>query len=184
MTSLPEYEQQIIRTHAPFIRQVVEWALQPDRRDDLEKLLKTASDNGWTALVTAIRLIINGRRDPGVLQSLDREDTAIAEAVMRGLQNPATLPTPEEQADPTAAAPGLASMIQAAATGNVEALKIVADMAEQMQRAGGPMARIAATIRPMINGERDPDKLCKGMNARAERLVLQILDELGKSRRH
>jgi hypothetical protein len=53
-----------------------------------------------------------------------------------------------------------------------------------MSSAGGQMARLAAVIRPLINGERDPDRLCKGMDGATERLVVGILDELGRLARH
>jgi methionyl-tRNA formyltransferase len=53
-------------------------------------------------------------------------------------------------------------------------------MAEQMSKVGGDMGRVAAVIRPLINGERDPDKLCDRLDTRGRQLVLQILDELGK----
>jgi hypothetical protein len=42
------------------------------------------------------------------------------------------------------------------------------------------MSHVAAVIRPMINGERDPDRLCERMDTRGRQLVLKILDELGK----
>jgi hypothetical protein len=54
-------------------------------------------------------------------------------------------------------------------------------MAEQMSRVGGPMARLASVIRPLLNGERDPHELCKGMDEKTEQMVLAILAELKKS---
>ena len=42
------------------------------------------------------------------------------------------------------------------------------------------MSRVAAVIRPMINGERDSEKLCSRLDIRGQQLVLQILEELGK----
>ena len=48
---------------------------------------------------------------------MDREDRIIAEAIMRGLQNPATLPDSTARPDPEMAAPGLAGMIVAARRG-------------------------------------------------------------------
>jgi len=173
-------EQQIILTHAAFIRQVVEFAGNADRRKELDALLQGAEANGWTRLAAALRTILGGRRDPGVLEALDEEDRAIAGAVLRGLQDPATLPDPNARPDATMAAPGLAHMIHAAATGNTQALMLVANMAEQMSKAGGDMAQLAGRIRPMVNGERDPDRLCRGMGPRGEQLVLGILDELGR----
>jgi hypothetical protein len=76
------------------------------------------------------------------------------------------------------AAPGLASMIHAAGSGNTQALQIIAEMAEQMSKVGGPIARLAAVIRPLIDGERDPDLLCKRLDSNTEAMVLGILDEL------
>ncbi|MES9961588.1 MAG: hypothetical protein ABW089_14250 [Sedimenticola sp.] len=184
MPQLPERHQQIITMHAAFINQVVQFSQNEADRPNYEQLLISAEENGWSGLVAAIRQIVAGQRDMGAIKGLDEEDQVIAEAIMRGLQNPATLPDPDAKPDPAMAVPGLAGMIQAAATGNVEALTLISNMAEQMSKAGGPMARLAAVIRPLINGERDPDKLCKGMNTQTEQLVLGILDELAKTDLH
>jgi hypothetical protein len=113
-----------------------------------------------------------------LLNPLDEEDRVIVESILRGLQDPASLPDPNTKPDPTMAAPGLASMIHAAASGNAQALQLIANMAEQMNRAGGSIAKLASVIRPMINGERDPDRLCHQMDSRTERIVLGILHEL------
>lgn len=169
-----------MQAHAAFICQAVELIQQPDGDDRLEALLKAAADNGWTALSAAVRQFAAGRRDLGLIAGLDEEDRVIAEAILRGLQDPASLPDPTQKADPALAAPGLASMIHAAGSGNVQALTLISQMAEQMSRVGGDMSRVAAVIRPMINGERDPDKLCSRMDTRGQQLVLRILDELGK----
>ena len=172
-------KDQILAVHANFINQIVVNGQQPERQDELQRLLKMAADSGWTDLTHCIRQIFEqGRRDIELLNGLDEEDQVIAEAILRGLQDPATLPDPNAKPDPAMAAPGLASMIHAAGNGNAQALQIIAEMAEQMSRAGGPMAQLAAVIRPLINGERDPDKLCKQMDSRTEAMVLGILDEL------
>lgn len=177
---LPDRHQQIVATHAAFIRQVVELAGNAERRRDLDTLLRGAADNGWGILVGALRSILGGRRDAGVLKGLDDEDRAIAAAVLRGLQDPASLPDPQQAADATLAAPGLAHMIHAAATGNAQALLLVGNMAEQMSKVGGDMTQLAGRIRPLINGERDPDRLCKGLSPRGQQLLRGILDELGR----
>lgn len=46
------------------------------------------------------------------------------------------------------------------------------------------MRRLAGIIRPLINGERDPNRLCKGMDANGEQLVRDILSELGRLEAH
>jgi hypothetical protein len=72
-------------------------------------------------------------------------------------------------------------MITAARSGDAKALAVLADMAEQMLRAGGDMARLGGMMRRLINGERDVEVLTKGMGAMGRQLVLSILDELGKT---
>ena len=80
------------------------------------------------------------------------------------------------------AAPGLADIIHAASAGDAQALQLVASMAEQMSHVGGDMARLASIIRPLVNGERDPERLCREMSAQGQSLVLAILAELGRLR--
>ena len=180
----PSRDQQIIQAHAAFICQVVEFAQNADARAKFEELMSTAEQNGWQALATALRQVAAGQRDLSTIAGLDDEDKVIAEAVMRGLQDPSTLPDPNKKPDATLAAPGLAGMIHAAGTGDMQALAIIGQMAEQMSRAGGDMARIAGAIRPMINGERNPDVLGKNMDLRGQQLLHNILDELGKLDQH
>ncbi len=170
--------EQILSVHALFINEVVKSGTDPDRKVEFEQLLKAAENNEWTDLVAAIRRIMGGRRDIEILNGLDEEDQVIAEAILKGLQDPSTLPDPNAKPDPAQAAPGLASMINAAATGNVQALQLIAEMADQMSRAGGPMAQLASVIRPLINGERNPDKLCNKLDGPTEEMVLGILEEL------
>ncbi len=170
--------------HAAFICQVVQLSQNPASRNALDATLRQAEEAGWQTLVQAVRQILKGQREMSLIHDLDEEDQVIAESIMRGLQDPSTLPDPNRKPEPALAAPGLASMIQAAASGNVEALTLISDMADQMRRAGGPMARVAAVIRPLINGERNPDKLCKGMNEQTRHLVLGIIEALNQERLH
>jgi hypothetical protein len=180
----PDKRQQLLTAHAAFICQVVQFSQNRDRQAEFDELLRTAEQHGWQNLVAAIREIAKGRRDEEVYLGLDDEDRIIAEAILKGLQDPSTLPDPNQQADAGMAAPGLAGMIHAAASGNAQALVIIGNMAEQMQKAGGDMALVAGRIRQLIDGERDPDVLCKGAGPRAEALITDILSELGKLASH
>lgn len=184
MAELPDRHEQIRLVHARFIRDIVETCQNPDRRADFNTLLNTAEQSGWTALARAIRRIADGDRGQSLFGGLDEDDQIIADAILRGLQDPSTLPDPNRGQDATVAAPGLAHMIHAASTGNAQALVLIGNMAEQMSKVGGSMARLASVIRPMINGERSPTQLCRGMNAETEHLVLDILAELGKLETH
>ena len=184
MTQMPDRHEQIRLVHAAFIRQVVETIQTPGRIRELEPLLQGAEQQGWSALVGAVRRIARGDRSPAVYAGLDEEDQVIAESILLGLQNPATLPDPAKAQDATLAGPGLAHMIHAAARGNAQALILIGNMADQMSKVGGGMARLAGVIRPLIDGERDPARLCRGMDARTEQLVLDILAELGRLQAH
>ena len=181
---VPDRRQQIVQTHADFICRFVEFAQRPDARSELDRLLGSAEESGWSALVGVLRKVAAGRRDIAPPEALDDEDRVILDTILAGLQDPATLPDPTARPDPALAAPGLAGMIHAAGRGDVAALTLVSQMAEQMSRVGGDMSKVAAVIRPMINGERDPDRLCDGMDTRGRQLVLNILTELGGLDRH
>jgi len=169
--------------HADFICQVVNSSHSGDLAT-FAQLLTQAEQSGWGSLVKAVRKIADGQRDMSLLGGLDEEDYVVAEAIMRGMQNPATLPDPAQKADPAVAAQGLAGMIREAGSGNAQALVLVSEMAVQMKRAGGPMGALASVIRPLINGERDPDLLCKGKDERTRSLIMDILAELNRGVLH
>ena len=171
-------QQQIIQSHAGVIVQVVQCIGNPELQPQVEEILQVSEKNGWGDLVAVIRRIIKGERDESLLVGLDEEDSTIAAAILQGIQNPATLPDPNKPADASMAAPGLAHMIHQAATGSPQALEIISQMAEQMSQAGGDMKNLGGIIRKMINGERDPKTLAKGMGAQGRQLVDSILEEL------
>lgn len=177
---LTDQKKQIVQFHAALIHNVVMTCHNREFMPQLEPILETSAKSGWETLVAVIRQIINGKRDASVLMGLDAEDSAIVEAILLGIQDPSTLPDPEAKPDPSLAAPGLASIINAAGKGDVAALHMLANMAEQMVRAGGDMAKLGGMMRKLVDGERDADKLAKGLSAPGQELVYAILTELGK----
>ena len=180
MSYLPEREQQIRSAHATLIHQVVQACHDVNARQELESVLKVALQQGWEDLVRVIRLIVAGQRNSELLNGLDEEDTVIISAILNGLQDPKTLPDMNQQANPAMAAPGLAQIIHAAGRGDAQALQAVSMMAEQMTQAPGDMARLGGQIKRLVDGERDPDVLCKGMSANGEQLMMSIIEELNK----
>lgn len=184
MATLPEKTQQIIQSHSFLILQVVQACHNRDLVPELEPILQTAAANGWVDLVDVIHKILGGSRDTALLAKLDEEDTVIAEAILRGLQDPTTLPDPSQSAQAGMAAPGLAQLIHAARTGDVMALQMIADMAEQMTRTAGDMAYLGAAVSRMVDGVREEEILCKNLTSRGEKLVLDILAELAKLDAH
>ena len=150
----------------------------------MEQALVVSEQNGWDKLVAAIRKILNGSREQSILNGLDDEDTVIVTAILRGLQDPTTLPRPEEKPDATLAAPMLANLINDARRGDHNAVIMLGGMAEQMSMAGGDMASVGAILKDLIDGERDVDKLCDKVGPQGESLIVQILAELGKLEVH
>lgn len=184
VAELPDAVEQVRRMHAPFIHAVVGALRDRSRIPELMQTLAAAEQQGWPKLVAALRQIIEGKRDATLKLGLDEEDRIVVDSVLRGLDNPASLPALEQKPDGRAAAPGLASMIAAASRGDAKALAVLADMAEQMLRAGGDMARLGGVMRRLVNGERDADALLKGMGPLGRQLLLDILSELGMSGTH
>ena len=183
MAQLPDAVEQVLRLHAAFIHGVVNALRDRSQLPQLHEQLKAAEKAGWGKLVAAIRHIVDGRRGEDIKLGLDEEDRILVDAILRGIENPATLP-PIQQPDGAAAAPGLAAMIQAAGSGDVKAFAALANMAEQMTRAGGDMARLGGIMRRLVDGERDVGKLSKGMGPLGKQLLLNLLDELAKLRPH
>ena len=173
--------EQIRQAHAGLIHRVVMAAQNPASVPDLENILKQALDNGWSDLVATIRKILSGNRDMGLLRTLDEDDTIIIRSILEGIQNPGTLPDLNKEIDGSMAAPSIAAMVRGARTGDIQALEMLGNMATQMMQAGGDMARLAAIIRPLVLGERDPNKLCEGMSDHGEKLVLDILNHLNQA---
>ena len=184
MATLPDKDQQIIDAHTGLIHRVVMACQNRESVPDLDDILKQAEQNGWIQLVAAIRRILSGSRDESVLNGLDDEDRVIVSSILRGLQNPDTLPDLHKQVDGSMAAPGIAAMIHGARSGNLDTLQLLGSMAQQMLKAGGDMARLAGILRPLVQGERDADKLTAGMTADGQKLVLSILEELARLDTH
>ena len=181
MTALPEKSQQILQIHAALIHRVVAACHQRALVAALEPLIQASEQNGWVALMGAVRQILKGKRELSLMNGLDEEDRVIVEAILNGIRNPATLPDLQAKVEAGAAAPGLAAMIRASASGDAQALQLLANMAEQMSSAGGDMACLAAIMRRLVNGERDAEQLTRGMGAQGQGLVLSILAELAKA---
>jgi hypothetical protein len=178
--SLPDTKEQILQSHTGLIHRVVMHCNNPGSVPDMEQVLQMAADNDWTTLVTVIRDIMSGNRDESILLVLDEEDRVIAESILQGLQDPNTLPPLETDIDSDMAAPGIAGLVHASRNGNVQALQIIGNMAKQMLEAGGDMGILAGRIRPLVDGERDADKLTENMTDKGQKLILQVLEELLK----
>lgn len=110
-----------------------------DRHIELEPLVKVARQNGWGALVAAIRRVLTGARDHTVLAGLDAGRGYFAR-----LAGSLFLPEPQKRPDPTLAAPGLAALIQAAASGDVAALQLLGQMGTHMLSLLEELAQLQA----------------------------------------
>jgi len=180
MTNTPSQEEQIRLSHAVLIHQVVHACQNDTAKQQLKPMLDMATQQNWHELVSAINKIVAGQRGEDLLNNLDEEDKVIIKSILQGLQNPASLPKVDQQADPTMAAPGLASMINAASRGDAQALQAASFMADQMTNTQGDMRQLGGIMKRLIDGERDPDALTNKMSANGKQLVMQLLDELNK----
>jgi len=180
MTTSPDTTEQILQSHTGLIHRVVMHCNSPGSVPDMEQVLQQAEENEWTQLVTVIRDLMSGNRDESILLGLDDEDMVITESILRGLQDPSTLPALDTDFNSEMAAPGIAGLIHASRNGNAQALQIIANMAKQMLQAGGDMGILAGRIRPLVEGERDTDKLTDNMTDKGQKLVADIIEELLK----
>jgi len=179
MNKLLPQQQQVIQVHASLIRLVVDAISNPQLRPQLNEALKTSAENGWQDLVLRIYKIMEGDRSDSLVKNLDEEDAYIIDAILRGIQNPATLPDPQQaNAQAGMAAPGIAHMIHQAGIGNTQALTLLSQMSQQMSQAGGEMTLLAGIMKKLIDGERDAEVLNKGMDEKGVALVDSILLEL------
>lgn len=180
----PDKAAQITHIHAGLIHQVVRASQNRDLLGKLEPILKKSADNGWQQLVAAIRKILAGQRDTALWQALDDEDQVIIKAILAGIRNPASLPDLNQPTNPTMAAPSFAQLIHATAHGDLQALQLLGAMAEQMSAMGGDMRILAGALRPLVDGERDADKLTRGLSPPGETLMLDIIAELNRLQPH
>jgi len=180
MPEAPDYKEQVLQSHAGLIHRVVMHCNNPGSVPDLEQVLQQAEQNDWKQLVDAIRSILAGNREESILGGLDKEDGLIVDCILKGLQDPNTLPALETDIDSSMAAPGIAGLVHAARNGNTQALQIIANMAKQMLAAGGDMGILSGRIRPLIEGERDADKLTENMTDKGQKLMLDVIEELIK----
>ncbi len=179
-----EKTEQVLQTHAGLILAVVQTIHNPELKPHLEQALQASAQNGWQSLVNVINKIVAGSREQSLLNGLDDEDSIIVDSILKGLQDPSTLPESNTAGDATKAAPMLARMISEASRGDHNAVSMLGSMAEQMSRAGGDMANLSAVIKDMIDGERNIDKLCTRMGPQGESLITQIMSELAKLDTH
>ena len=184
MATLPDRAQQIIQSHAVLIVSLVKACEDNEMLQKIEPMLKAVEEYGKPELSVALRKILDGSREADISSNMDEDDRVIIDAILEGLRNPTSLPDPRAKADGSAAAPGLAKIIQLAAKGDQNAMQMISSMAEQMAVAGGSMALMGDVLNKIVEGERDPKKLCAEMDARGESLVLSILLELNKLKAH
>ncbi len=181
----PDKKEQILQTHASLVLAVVQTIHNAELKPHLDAILQQSAQNGWQGLVNIINKILDGNRDQSLINGLDDEDAIIVDSILRGLQDPTTLPKADQPSgDATQAAPMFARLINEARRGNHNSLSILGSMAEQMSNAGGDLANLSAVVKNMVDGERDIDKLCTRMGPQGESLITQIISELAKLDTH
>ena len=91
--------REMLRPHRPLMAAAAAAAADPALRPALGEVLEGMSQHGWQHLVGALRRVVDGERDEDALcNGLDRENSLIVGAVLRGLADPATLLEEDEPA--------------------------------------------------------------------------------------
>jgi hypothetical protein len=170
--------EQIIQEHSELIHRVVMQCNSPGTVPDMELVLQQAEDNDWIKLVAAIRVLIMGNRDRAMLDELDGEDRIIVDAMLRGIEDPKTLPLLQADFESHMTAPGIAGLMRAAMGGHAQAQQILITMTNSLIQDGGELGAMAGRLRPMIEGERDVDKLCANLSEQGKKMIADILHEL------
>ena len=174
-------QEQLIQEHASLIVEVVEACADETKKTQLLEDLKVAEQNGWGKLCQAIRMILDGAREREALGDMDVEDEAIAQAMLLGIADPSSLPQSDENANPMLAPEGLAGIIAAAATGEENALQMLARMDTDLAESPVPeLQQFGQTLRRLLNGERNADSLTMGVDERTASLISAVLEELNK----
>lgn len=170
--------ESIIQEHADLIHLVIMSVFGPQYLPHLESNLIQAENNGWTSLAAAIRKIIAGERNIEEFQNLDTEDRSIITSILKGIEDPTSLPELTNAVNPAAAGPMIARLIHAAGMGNSDSKNELTAMASQMAGCGGDLSRIASIIEILVEGERDKEALCSIMGGSGMALMDEILKEL------
>ncbi len=171
-------KEEILQDHSTLIHRVVMHCNEPGSVADLEQALQLAEENDWQKLVATIRNIMSGNRDRSLLQDLDEEEKIIIETILKGIENPGTLPPVNADLNSAMAAPGIASLIQASMLGNAESTNIINSLTTQMLNTGTEYAAIAVSIKKMIEGERNLEILIENISEQGHKLMTDILTEL------
>ncbi len=172
-------QQQLVQEHASLIVEVVAACGDAAKTAQLLEDLKVAEQNGWGKLCEAIRMILAGARERDELGEMDVEDEAIVQAMLLGLADPASLPDPQDNANPMLAPEGLAGIIAAAATGEENALQMLARMDTDLCESPLPeLQQFGGVLRRLLNGERHVDTLTLGLDERTATLVTAVVEAL------
>ena len=176
--SIVDTVDQILQEHSGLIHRVVMHCNNPGCVPDLELVLQQAEDNDWAQLVIAIRDLMSGNRDAGILEGLDDEDRVIVDAILRGLEDPKSLPHLQADFESHMTAPGIAGLVHAARGGHAQAQQILVSMTNQLVQDVGDWRALAGRFHSLVEGERDLKKLSKGLSDEGCTLIAEILQEL------
>ncbi|MEU0557437.1 CHAT domain-containing protein [Dactylosporangium sp. NPDC006015] len=149
-----------------------------------ELLTRTAANRDWAVLAAVLRRILNGDRDPDtLLTGLDPIDTAIVTRALDAVTGRITLqpPQPAETPnnDPTIQEPwpAIIAAVVAAANGDHTAAAdldpVLDDLASREE-----WAALAAALRHIIAGQRDPNTLQTGLDPTDTAITTAVLTRL------
>ncbi|MBA3581894.1 MAG: hypothetical protein H0W44_05500 [Gammaproteobacteria bacterium] len=171
--------RELVALHASLIHEVIAAITQPTKRPALYSGLDIATQNGWGALANAVRKILDGERSLDILDNMDHDDAVIVAAILRGIQDPNTLPSLDTAQDPAGAPSSLAQLIHTAGRGDANSERLLQQFMNDMM-VNDEMRKLSVALHHMRNGERHYQALSANMQPRTSELTRAILDELIK----
>ena len=166
--------------HSGFVSNVVSVCINHTDPSALVPVLDSARNNGWHKLVNAVDLIIQGERSTTLLSDLDPEEKEIISNILSKLESGETEPSTPKLSENNAQ--GLATIINAAISGDSDAQSTISFMCKEMESVGGELKMLSLAIRKLLTGERDLIALSNGMSLRSKSLLSAVLKDLSKRR--
>ncbi|MEU0557438.1 hypothetical protein [Dactylosporangium sp. NPDC006015] len=149
-----------------------------------ELLTEAAGSQDWADLAAVLRRILNGDRDPDtLLAGLDPIDTAIVTRALDVVTGRITLQPlqPAETPNPDPATrepwPAIIAAVVAAANGNTTAATNINPVLDNLA-SRDEWAALAAALRHIIAGQRDPNTLQTGLDPTDTAITTAVLTQL------
>lgn len=178
MDNLSSDTKKILQENADLIHLVILALSDSKFIPQLNANLEQAEKNGWTDLVASVRKIISGVRDIAEFPDLDNEDRTVINGILKGIEDPASLPAVENSVEPDKIGTTIANYVYETNAGNKDARNNLNILSAELISGPGDLKQIASVIGLLVQGERDKQVLCGNMGHTGIAIIESILEEM------